>query len=156
MTQTRRVFVSRYRAGLLLAPGPGLFFAPLVILPGMALFKSILVAVAFAALVFLAGALVWTSLRRRAPALVMEPEGMKLEGLLPQPWSQIEGIRPLMDERGRPAIEMRLKRRPLRAPRSPLWRVSGPHTIIIHASLLEDPAAEIEDAFEYFLTGAGR
>ena len=52
----------------------------------------------------------------------------------------------------RPAIEVRLKRGAPRAIRSPLWRPTGRNTIIIHASLLADPPAEIEDAFEYFLT----
>ena len=156
MTQTRRVFVSRYRAGLLFAPGPGLFFAPLLILPGLALFRSLLIALVVALGSFAIGAMLWTRYRRGAAALILEPEGMKIEGLGPQPWSQIEGMRPLTDEHGRPAIEIRLKRTIPRGPRSPLWRASGAHTIVIYASLLEDPAAEIEDAFEFFLTGGAK
>ena len=152
MTQTRRVFVSRYRPGLMFAPGPGLFFAPLLIFPGLALFKSFLIALTFAAATALAGALVWTSMRRRQNALVLSPEGMLLEGLPFQPWSQVEGIRPLTDDRARPAIEVRLKRGAPVAARSPLWRSTGRQTIIIFASLLGDPAPAIEDAFEYFLT----
>jgi hypothetical protein len=134
------------------APGPGLFFAPLLIFPGLALFRSFVIALTFAALTCLIGALVWTSMRRRQTALVLSPEGMQLEGLSLQPWSQIEGIRPLTDDRARPAIEVRLKQGAPRSPRSPLWRATGPYTIMIHASLLADPAPAIEDAFEYFLT----
>lgn len=152
MTQTRRVFVSRYRAGLMFAPGPALFLAPLLFLPGLLLFKTALAALLFMIGVFVGGAMVWTSYRQRQPALLLAPEGMSLEGLILQPWSQIEGIRPLTDDKGRPAIEVRLKRGAPRAIRSPLWRPTGRNTIMIHASLLADPPAEIEDAFEYFLT----
>jgi hypothetical protein len=153
VTQTRRIFVSRYRGGLMFAPGPALYFAPLLILPGIWLFRTVFAAITFAVIVFLAGAVAWTSLRQRQPALVLSPEGMRIEGMTLHAWSQIEGIRPLTDDKGRPAIEVRLKRGAPRTVRSPLWRPTGRYTILIHASLLADAPAEIEDAFEFFLTG---
>lgn len=152
MTVTRRLFTSRYRAGVIFTPGPVLYIAPMLILPGLLLFRNPWVALGFGLFGFLVAALVWTTMRQRNPPLVLGPEGMRLEGMPPQPWSQIEGIRPVTDDRGRPAIEVRLRRGAPPVPRSPLWRASGRHTIILLVALLADAAPDIEDAFEYFLT----
>lgn len=152
MTTTHRTFMARYRSGVIFTPGPVLYLAPMLILPGLLLFKNPLVALGFGLFGFAVGALVWTLMRQRSAPLVLGPEGMRLEGMPLQPWSQIEGIRPVNDERGRPAIEVRLRRGAPPVQRSPLWRASSRHTIIIQVALLNDAAPDIEDAFEYFLT----
>jgi hypothetical protein len=152
-TAVRRVFISRYRSGLMFTPGPGWLIAPLLIIPGVALFKTIIVAVLFATFSFMLGLAVWTRTRQRQAALALTPEGMRLDAMPFQAWSQIQGIRPLTDEKDRPVLEIRLKRVILPSEqRTPLWRPSGDHTILLDTSLLQDSAAEIEDAFEWFLT----
>jgi hypothetical protein len=153
---TRRVFIARYRGGLMFTPGPVLYIAPMLLLPALLLTRNVWAAlgVAFVGMVF--AMVAWTSVRQRRPALILAPEGMALEGMPLQPWSQIEGIRPVMDDRDRPAIEVRLRRGAPPVPRSPLWRASGRHTIVIYASLLSDPPPDIEEAFEYFLTNRVR
>jgi hypothetical protein len=149
MMTTHRLFTSRYRAGVIFAPGPILYLAPMLIIPGFLLFRNPLVAIGFGLFGVAVGALIWTTMRQRNPPLVLGPEGMRIEG---KPWSQIEGIRPVTDERGRPAIEVRLRRGAPLQPRSPLWRATGRHTIMLQVALLDDNAPDIEDAFEYFLT----
>jgi hypothetical protein len=152
MTTTRRIFVSRYRGGLMFTPAPVLYIAPMLLLPALLLTRSIWASLAIAFLGVVLAMSVWTTVRQRRPALTLAPEGMSLEGLPIQPWSQIEGIRPVMDERNRPAIEVRLRRGAPPVPRSPLWAASGRHTIVIYAHLLSDAAPDVEEAFEYFLT----
>jgi hypothetical protein len=151
MNARERVFSARYRAGVVFAPGPGCVIAPLLFVPGVWLFKNMLLAAVAAIGCLAVATLLWTRRRKMAPALVLARSGMSLEGLGLTRWSDIAGVRRVTDALGRPALELDLKRRAPRALRSPLWRATRPNAIVIHASLLEDPIPTIEDAFRFFL-----
>ncbi len=144
-------FSSRYRRGVLFAPGPGCIAAPLLILPGLFFFRSLVLAAAFAAAAFAVATLLWTANRRMRPALVLDPEGMRLEGLPLTPWRLIETVRRAADALGRPALEVRLREGPAATLRSPLWRPLGRHALVLNTVLLEDSAQAINEAFDYFL-----
>lgn len=146
-----RTFVSRYRPGVIFAPKPGLIIAPLVFIPGLMLFKSALFSGLITLLVIAGASMYWTAQRKRTPALMMSRDGLAMEGLKLTPWANIAGIDRALDAKGNPALVLAFARRAPQVNASPLWRISGPKTVLVHVSLLADQFEEIEQAFEHFI-----
>lgn len=146
-----RVFVSHYRPSVFFAPRPGMLFLPLVFIPGVELFKSVLIAALVAILVFALATYLRSNARRRRPALQLSFASARIEGLGDLVWSDIANVRRAVDERGKPALELALRNAPSRVTPSPLWRPAAPRTILLKTALLEDPIETIEEAFAFFL-----
>lgn len=148
---TGRVFVSRYRPSVMFAPRPGFLFLPLVFLPGMALFKNVVMAALVAALVFVVATWLRSNARRNTPALQLSFASARIEGLGDLVWGDIASLREATDERGKPALEITLRNAPTRVTPSPLWRPAAPRTILLRTALLEDSPETIRDAFDFFM-----
>jgi hypothetical protein len=88
-----RVFASRYRNGVFFLSGPALIVAPLLIIPGLALLKSLLLAALAALGSLVLSSILWTWARRRAPALVLSRDGVSIDGLPTIPWRAIANVR---------------------------------------------------------------
>jgi hypothetical protein len=146
-----RIFESRYRPTVFFAPRPGLLFLPLVFIPGVALFKSVVVAGIIAGLVFALATYLRSNTRRRRPALQLTFASARVEGLGDLVWGDIANVRRAVDERGKPALEIALRNAPARVSPSPLWRPAGSRTVLLKVALLEDPIETIEEAFNFFL-----
>jgi hypothetical protein len=145
-----RVFASHYRPSVFFAPRPGFLFLPLVFIPGMALFKSVLIAGLATALVFVIATWLHSKARRGTPALQLSFASARIEGLGDLIWNDIASVRRVEDERGKPALEISLRNAPARVTPSPLWRPAGARTILLRTALLEDPIETIEEAFDFF------
>ncbi|MBU6372699.1 MAG: hypothetical protein KJS97_08220 [Alphaproteobacteria bacterium] len=151
-----RVFASRYRRGVLLAPGAGCLFAPILVIPGATLMNNLLAGVALALATLIVSAWIFTARRRQRPAVELSSAGMRLDGLPPTPWSQVVSVRRDPDTRADDALLVRLKTLPVRptgALVSPLWRIVGEDTVRVRIGILEDPPSDVEDAFRTFLRG---
>lgn len=146
-----RTFVSRYRPGVIFAPKPGFIIAPLVFIPGLMLFKSALFSGVITLLAIAGASLYWTAQRKRSPALTMSTDGLMMEGLKLTPWTNITGVDRAYDAKGNPALVLAFARRTPQVNASPLWRIAGPKSVMVHVSLLADPFEEIEQAFEHFI-----
>jgi hypothetical protein len=144
-------FVSRYRPGVIFAPKPGLVIAPVIFIPCLMLFKSTLFSGLVTLLAIVGGSIYWNRQRKRTPALMMSPDGLVMEGLKLTPWTNITGIDRAYDAKGNPALVLAFARRAPQVNASPLWRIAGPKTVMVHVSLLADPFEEIEQAFEHFI-----
>jgi hypothetical protein len=156
---TERIFASRYRNGVFFLSGPALIIAPLLVIPGVAMLKSLFLAAMAAIGSLVLSSILWTWARRRAPALILSREGLSIDGLPTIPWRAIANVRRTGQTGG---IEVRLveppsrERGPFADQRptvTPVWRMNPPNTIVLRAELLEDAIAEIESAFRYFLGG---
>jgi hypothetical protein len=131
------------------APGRGLLFVPLFLLPGLGLFKSVLVAAVFALGAFVASTWLWTQRRKRSPALTLSSVGAAIDGLPLLGWHQFVSVR--RSRAVRPELEISLAT-PVNATRgSPLFRILGSHSLVLNAYLLADAPEDIEDAFNHFL-----
>jgi hypothetical protein len=150
---SERQFVSRYKPGVLFAPKPGFLLAPIVFLPGMALFKSVIMAALIAAAAYAAMALWYSSQRKRNDALVLSDQGLTIEGMKPMPWRDVASISRAVDQRGRPALNIDFHKRGPQINASPLWKITGSQSILLHVSLLTDRLEDIEDAFDLFMAG---
>lgn len=149
-----RVFASRYRRGVLLAPGAGCLFAPILVIPGATMMNSLLAGVAVALATLLVSAWIFTVRRRRRPALELSMAGMRLDGLAPTRWDQVVSVRRDPDTRADPVLLVRLRAAPLRptgALVSPLWRLVAQDTIRVRIGILEDSPQDVEDAFRAFM-----
>jgi hypothetical protein len=145
------MFVSHYRASVFFAPRPGMFFLPLIFIPGVALFKSALIAGLITVVLFALTTWLRSNARRRTPALQLSFASARIEGLGDLVWSDVAGVRRAVDERGKPALEISLRNAPARVTPSPLWGPAGSRTIMLRTALLEDPLETIEEAFAFFL-----
>lgn len=151
-----RVFASRYRRGVLLAPGAGCLFAPILVIPGATMMNSLLAGVAVAVATLIVSAWIFTARRRRRPAVELSIAGMRLDGFPVTPWAQVVSVRRDPDTRADPALLVRLRDtafRPTGALISPLWRIVSDDTVRVRIGILEDPPQEIEEAFRAFLRG---
>lgn len=146
-----RVFVSHYRPSVFFAPRPGLLFLPLVFIPGLGLFKNALVAGLVALVAFAVATYLRSNARRRTPALQLSFVSARIEGLGDIIWNDIASIRRAEDERGKPAIEISLRKAPARVTPSPLWRPAAARTILLRTALLQDSPETIEEAFAFFM-----
>jgi hypothetical protein len=146
-----RVFTSRYRPTVFFAPRPSLFFLPLVFVPGVALFKSLITAGLVTLGIFVLATYLRSNTRRRRPALQLSFASMRIEGLGDMVWSDVAGVKRVSDARGRPALEIELRNAPARVSPSPLWQPARARAIMLHTALLEDPVEAIEEAFGHFL-----
>jgi hypothetical protein len=149
-----RVFTSRYRRGVLLAPGIGCIAAPLLVLPGAMLTKNLLAGVLAAVATLLVSAWIFNARRRSRPALVLSSEGLRLDGLGAIPWSDVLSARRDPDTRADPALLVRVRALPATSSGalvSPLWRVIDEDTLRVRIGILEDPAADVEEAVRLLL-----
>lgn len=147
---TGKVFTSRYRAGVFFSPGGGLLILPFLFVPGMGLFKSVLMAGLFALAAFAVSTWWWTRRRTRDAALVLSDAGAEIEGLALIPWRQIAGVHRGHDAAGKPALMIALNAPAQRRGQSPLWQ-ADPRAIMLRVALLADPVDEIEGAFLAFI-----
>jgi hypothetical protein len=150
---SERTFVARYRPGVIFTPKPGFLIAPFVFLPGIGLFKSVIVAALMAAAAFMAVSMWYSAKRKRNPPLVLSAEGLAIESMKPVPWSDVAAISRAADERGRPALNIDFRKRGPQINASPLWKITGSQSIVLHVSLLADRFEDIEDAFDLFMGG---
>lgn len=144
-------FVSRYRPGVIFAPKPTFLLVPLIFIPGVMLFRSALFAAVITLVATVGASLYWTAQRKRTPPLMMSTDGLVMEGLKLTPWANIAGIDRAYDAKGNPALVLEFNRRAPQINASPLWRIAGPKSVMVHVSLLADPFEEIEQAFEHFI-----
>ena len=151
-----RVYASRYRRGVLLAPGAGCLLAPILVVPGATLMDNLLAGVMVALATLIVSAWVFTARRRRRPAIELSGAGMRLDGLPTTPWTQIVSVRRDPDTRADPALLVRMRNvafRPTVALVSPLWRIVNEDTVRVRIGILEDPPEDVEAAFRVFLRG---
>lgn len=144
-------FVSRYRSGVIFAPKPGLMLAPVIFIPCLMIFKSTLFSGFITLLVIVGGSIYWNRQRKRTPALMMSPDGLVMEGLKLTSWDNISGVDRAYDAKGNPALVLAFARRAPQVNASPLWRITGPKSVMVHVSLLADQFEDIEQAFEHFI-----
>lgn len=148
-----RQFVARYRPGVIFTPKPGFLVAPLVFLPSIGLFKSVIMAALLAAAAFLAVSMWYSSQRKRNPPLVLSSNGLAIESMKLVPWRDVAAVSRAADQRGRPALNIDFNRRGPQINASPLWKITGSQSILLHVSLLSDRLEDIEDAFDLFMGG---
>lgn len=160
MSVAPRAFVSRYRGGLITAPGIGCVAAPLIFIPGVAITRSVIAGLVIVALTLMVSMLVASYMRRNKPALTLSEEGVRLDSLPTIAWGDVMSVRRDPDRPRAGALMMRLRRpladvlpRPSMQPLgpAPVWRPAAPDVILIRADLLEDPVEDTEGAFRYFL-----
>lgn len=147
------MFVARYRPGVIFTPKPGFLIAPLVFLPGIILFKSVIMSAMMAAAAFLAVSVWYSGRRKRSPPLVLSSEGLAIESMKLVPWRDVAAISRAADQRGRPALHIDFNKRGPQINSSPLWKITGSQSIMLHVSLLADRFEDIEDAFDLFMGG---
>lgn len=150
-----RVFSSRYRRGVLLAPKAGCLLAPVLVLPGALLLQNILLGIGVAFATLIVSAWIFTARRRMRPALSLSAQGMRLDGLPLIAWSDVMSVRRDPDSRAEPALLIRLRRFPAKPGAiitpAPLWRLPESDTLRLRVSLLEDAPGDVEEAFRVFL-----
>jgi hypothetical protein len=146
-----RVFVSRYKPGIIFTPKPSFLLAPIVFLPGVGIFKSVLFAGLIALTAVALSSMWYSAQRKRNPALVLSDQGLAIESIKPFAWRDVAAISRAVDSKGRPALNIDFNRRGPQINASPLWKITGSQSILLHASLLADPLEAIEDAFDVFL-----